>query len=56
MNSIICESTIITGERYVKGYVQLVHCYCSIDHSDQTPLIHLVWQSYAIIDDNTVLK
>ena len=56
MNSIICESTIITGEKYMKGYVQLVHCYYSIDHSDQTPLIHLVWQSYAIIVDNTVLK
>ena len=40
----------------MKGYVQLVHCYYSIDHSDQTPLIHLVWQSYAIIVDNTVLK
>ena len=40
----------------MKGYVQLVHCYYSIDHSDQTPLIHLVWQSYAIFVDNADLK
>ena len=40
----------------MKGYVQLVHCYYSIDHSDQTLLVHLVCQSYAIIVDNAILK